>query len=93
MMPLFVGGQKSRFGGPICFYCGERGHVKRICPELRMKNEELCKKEEEDKSRKGPEIANFSHHGRFNSKGNVSSDFRWSLNVTKIFSVAPAETV
>ena len=37
---LFVGGQRSRSGGPICFYCGERGHVKRICPELRKKNEE-----------------------------------------------------
>ena len=63
---LFVGGQRSRSGGPICFYCGERGHVKRICPELRKKNEELRKKDEEDKEKKGPEIASFSR---------VDSDF------------------
>ena len=49
-----------------CFYCGDTAHIKRFCPELRKKNEE-------EQQRKGPEVANFSRHGKF-SKDNVDSD-------------------
>ena len=49
---LFVGNKQNR-SGPVCFYCGERGHVKRFCDEWKKKMEEQNKKE--------TEVANMSY--------------------------------
>ena len=38
---LFV---RSRTGGPVCFYCGQNGHIKKFCEEWKKKNEEDEKK-------------------------------------------------
>ena len=45
---------KSRNSGPICFYCGKNGHVKRFCEEWKKKQEE-----EEMQSKKEKEAASF----------------------------------
>ena len=58
---LFVSKPKT------CFYCGELGHIKRFCPELRKKNEEQEQKKEQA-------IANFSYHGKFSNKKQADSD-------------------
>ena len=44
---LFV---RSKSGGPVCFYCGQSGHIKKFCEEWKKKNEE----EEEKKSARKP---------------------------------------
>lgn len=35
--------------GPMCFGCGQSGHIKRFCPDLRNKLNEMSKKEEVNK--------------------------------------------
>ena len=41
-------------GGPVCFYCGKNGHIKKFCEEWKKKNEG-----EEVKSRKDKEESSF----------------------------------
>ena len=41
--------------GPVCFYCGESGHVKRFCKEWKKKQEE-----EEVGNKKEKEESTFS---------------------------------
>ena len=48
---------RSKTGGPVCFYCGKNGHIKRFCPELKKKNSEV----QEQVEKRDPEIANFSN--------------------------------
>ena len=50
---LFV--KSKAGGGPVCFYCGKNGHIKRFCEEYIKKNKEDQHKDKE------PEVANFSH--------------------------------
>ena len=60
---------KSR-NGPICFYCGKNGHVKKFCEELRKKQEE-----EEMKSKKEKEESSFfCYQGKPASQFNDSDD-------------------
>ena len=69
---LFVGSSgKSKFRGPICFYCGRNGHIKRNCEEWNKRLEENSSGPSEDK--KQPEIANFSH-----VRNKKKADNRWS---------------
>ena len=53
---------RSRTGGPVCFYCGRQGHIKKFCDEWLKKVGE-----EQPENKKGPEIANFSHQVEYDS--------------------------
>ena len=52
-----------------CFYCGEVGHIKRFCDELRKKNEEQQKERQKE-----PAVANFSYHSTYKDKVDFDSD-------------------
>ena len=61
---------KSRNNGPVCFYCGEIGHVKRICEKWKKKQEE-----EELKSKKEKEEAScFCYQSQKKNECNESDD-------------------
>ena len=53
---------RSRTGGPVCFYCGRQGHIKKFCDEWLKKVGEG-----QPENKKGPEIANFSHQVEYDS--------------------------
>ena len=56
---LFTNSSRTK----TCFYCGEVGHIKRFCPELRKRNEE-----QKDKQKEPEAVANFSYHSTYKDK-------------------------
>ena len=80
---LFVGSQRSRSGGPICFYCGEKGHIKRFCEEWKKKFEERNNSGQFE-NKKEPEIANFSYVDRQKQSSSDSEDIECIALVSKV---------
>ena len=75
--------QKPRFNGPVCFYCGERGHIKRNCEEWKKRVEERENGGQSD-SKKQPEIANFSYVQKSDTRSSDSEDYECIALVSKV---------
>ena len=82
---LFVG-RKSKPNGPLCFYCGERGHIKRFCEEWKKDNEERNRNnDKQPDSRKQSEVANFSYvEKNTDTRGSDSDDYECIALVSKV---------
>ena len=57
--------KSSKVRGPVCFYCGEIGHIKKFCDEWKKKQNE------QQEGGKGSEIANFSQTQRIHHDSDV----------------------
>ena len=52
---------RSRTSGPVCFFCGQIGHIKKFCDEWKKKQNE------EQQKKKDQEVANFSQRIDYDS--------------------------
>ena len=75
---------KSRTGaGPICFYCGRNGHIKRFCEELKKKNEE----EAENAKKQGEQASFFCHRGDLNETHDSDEEIECIALVSQVSTV------
>ena len=80
---LFVGSRQKSGNGPICFHCGESGHVKKFCKEW------IKKKKEEEEGKKVPAVANYCHHNSWNQSDSDSEDGECIALISKVTEVTP----
>ena len=79
---LFVGSQR-RYGGPTCFYCGEKGHIKSDCKEWKKKLEEKDKNNEQSENKRQTEIANLSYLEKNKNRDSDSDEYECIALVSK----------
>ena len=85
---LFV---RSKSGGPVCFYCGQTGHIKKFCEEWKKKNEEEEKKGVNKKQNE--EASYFCKQGKIGKGGKFSQDSDSDSDIDCIALVSQVSTV
>ena len=82
---------RSRSGGPVCFYCGQTGHIKKFCEEWKKKNEEEEKKGVDKKQNE--EASYFCKRGKTGKVGKFVQDSDSDSDIDCIALVSQVSTV